>query len=168
MILCITVISMIKLYPDRDRSIFQEKIKRIRKLLFIETLVFLFLVILFSCLMDYYFYLLYKIANIVLSIIYLFSLLFVYDNIIKPLKFNILLNKKINSNHFKSIQGVISSIDGLISKNYTRYRLLEIKVNERETKKVFLEEKYSLFNIGEEVVLYLVDNIIVAYGEVNA
>lgn len=158
---------MKELYPNNDLPLIQEKINKTKKFLVVETFVFLFLVILFSCLMDYYFYLLYMIINIVLSILYLFSVFFIYDNKIKLLKQTLFIYKKFNTKNYKKVHGVISSYGDLVTKNHFRYRLFEVKADERETKKVFLEERFSLFKIGDEVTLYLVENFVVAYGETN-
>ncbi|MDD4000938.1 MAG: hypothetical protein PHX62_08635 [Bacilli bacterium] len=158
---------MIKLYSDSARQISQAKVKGINRFLIILSLVFLILMILFSSLMDYYYYRLYMIINIFLSILYLFLVFFIYDNILKPLKNDISLNKRFNSKSFKTLNGEVVSIGDFITLNNSKYYILNIKVSEKENKKVFIDQKHPIFKVGDLTFLYLIDNIVVAYGEEN-
>lgn len=162
--LCIVVMIMIEIYSLERLKKLKKQLLRFQIMIVIVTILSIGLITTFSLLMDYYFYRLYKIINIILSIAYFWFIFLVIDLVIKPLKSKIkLINKLQLSTPVKYI-GVIQTASEKITIDCCEYHIIEIKVSESEQKKVYLEKSFSDLVVGLKIEFAMVNNIITSYG----
>ena len=162
--LCIVVMNMIEIYSLDRLEILKKQLLKFQIMIVVVTLFSISLMTIFSLLMDYYFYRLYKIINIILSILCIWFIFWVVDLRIKPLKYKIKFINKLKLITLTKYCGMIQAINDKITIDYCEYQVIEIMINGSEQKKVYLETIVSGLELGQKIEFEMVNNIITSYG----